>query len=495
MNRILFLLSVLVVAACGGGGGGDGGNSGGNVGTNPPAPPARTPETVVFVAADDQGVNGATQLFAIEDDGTNQRMLSEPMVSSDSDIRSFQISPDGQWVAYLADHRFSGQDVLYVASIDGSSHRQVSLDVGDQLIRSVKTFDWAPDSQQLVYSGNMEDRTPVPGADEVYLVNRDGSAHQKINGFVGWPAVVSVLNPQFSPDGRYIIQEVALFDPSTSPNPDQIFAINIHDTSVGSANIRRVVTMDGNRRLGNVSWSPDSERIAYRADQEADGIQQLYVINAAQGGGNVRVTDNGTVNSVGRWSPDGAEIAHLDNPTQPLLQDLLVSPGAAGTDRVLVSLSPAGGFVTDYQWSPDGASIAYVANQDTRNIAELYVVPSAGGTSVKINGPFLSTSDVLDFSWSADGRRIAYTADQDVDEVVELFVSATAGGGNQKVSTMLGSNEVQSFAWSPDSTRLAYSTAPVGIGAADALYVAEPGETPLQLDELLSRVGSLEYAP
>lgn len=89
------------------------------------------------------------------------------MVDTNSDIQDFQISPDGQWVAYLADHRSSSQYGLYVSSIDGNSQRQISLDVGSQLIRSVKSFDWAPDSQQLVYSGNMEDRTFAPGADEI----------------------------------------------------------------------------------------------------------------------------------------------------------------------------------------------------------------------------------------------------------------------------------------------------------------------------------------
>lgn len=79
--------------------------------------------------------------------------------------------------------------------------------------------------------------------------------------------------------------------------------------------------------------------------------------------------------------------------------------------------------------------------------------------------------------------------------MVELYVSTVTGSVNQKVSTMLGNNEVESFTWSSDGTRLVYSTAPLSSGRADALYVAEPGETPLALDDLVDGIGKVEYAP
>lgn len=73
VKNLLLLCSVLSFVACGGSGGGGGGNSGGNSIPPPPPPPTRTAETVVFVAADGLGVNGINQLYAVEDDGSNQR--------------------------------------------------------------------------------------------------------------------------------------------------------------------------------------------------------------------------------------------------------------------------------------------------------------------------------------------------------------------------------------------------------------------------------------
>ena len=78
-------------------------------------------------------------------------------------------------------------------------------------------------------------------------------------------------------------------------------------------------------------WSPDSSRIAYRANQRLSGFIELFTV-----------------------LPDGS-------------------------DNLRVSGAPTtGGNVTDFRWSPDSSFIAYRANQDTAVLFELFVTTPDG---------------------------------------------------------------------------------------------------------------------
>jgi len=338
---------------------------------------------------------------------------------------------------------------------------------------AVNSFQWSPDSSQLVYAGNM-DYSGIANqyASEVFLVNRDGTADTKINGGIGNPASVEVRNPQWSPDGRYIVQDVARYSGQQgAANP---YAINIYDTNVGSANSRRLVT--SNSVLKNVRWSADSTRISYTADQEAATVYHGYAIGVA-GTGNVRVTDNGEFNSDSRWSPNGATLAYLDHPTAPFPADLVVSAAAPGaTDTILAFVSPNDRRVYGFEWSPDGSRIAYTSDEETENLRELYVINADGsGRATKISGAQLSTSDVFEFAWSPDGNSIAYVADADVNGVIDLYVSSVSGNRVDWVSMGLNGEEVVDFAWSDDSQRLTFSTgAESRTPQPNKLYVSQP---------------------
>jgi Tol biopolymer transport system component len=470
--------SLLTLGGCGGGGGGGGGNP-------PPPPPqvVRSPETLVFAAGDGVAGNGDTELYAVDDNGANRRRLSAATTASGADIQAFAVSPDGRWVAYLSDSLGGFEiDALYIVPLDGSAApRKASRDVPSTLPRSVKSFAWSPDSAQLAYAANLDGQLPdALDANEVFVVNRDGSGEKKINGTLGLPVRVEVRNPQWSPDGRFILQEVADF--SGGSGSPSAFALNLYDTTVSGANSRRLVT--AKTTIKNARWSPDSSRISYMADQVTTGEYQLFVIDVT-GPTNVRVTDHGDFDSEARWSPDGKRLAYLDHPTRPFPSDLVTSEGSPGArDTVLVSVSPDGRRVTDYSWSPDGGRIAYTSNEAIENVDELYVVNADGsGTPVKINGPMPATGDVLGHAWSPDGTRIAYVADQDTDGYIDLYVSASNGGRNTRVSTGLNGEEVVAFAWSADGERISFSTGPDGRAPQpDKLYASRPdGSSRLEL--------------
>jgi len=462
------LLLMTTLTACGGG-------SGGDAGTNPPPPPppaSRSPQMMAYSAGDGVSTNGVTELYALADDGTGERLLSAASASDTTAIRQFGISPNGAWIAYISNPN-NLSDVLYVVPVDGSSTAVRVSRTRTAINDRVTSFQWSPDSTQLVYAGSLGDGSVFNQfTSEVFLVNRDGTGDVRVSGAIGDPASVEVRNPQWSPDGRYIVQEVANF--SGQQGAANAFAMNIYDTSVGSANSQRLVT--ANTLLKNVRWSADSARLSYTSDQEVSSTYFGYAIGV-DGTDNTRVTDNGEFNSDSRWSPTGAMLAYLDHPSQPFPSDLIVSAATPGAlDTVLVFLSPNGREVYDYEWSPDGTRIAYTSNEAIENIRELYVINADGsGAPTKVSGPQTSSSDVFEFAWSPDGNSIAYLSDQDTDTFIDLYVSDVNGTSNTWISMGLNGEEVVDFAWADDSQRISFSTGPDGrTPQPDKLYVSQP---------------------
>lgn len=491
------MLMPLLLAACGGGGGGGGSDTGG-----PPPPPSRIAQTIVYSAGDGVATNGETELYAVSDDGQDRRFLSADMtISERALVEQVAVSPDGQWIAYVSD-QFSGQNwgSLYVVPVDGSAlplrlSRQIHNN-GVTNNRPVQSFQWSPDSTRLVYSSNQDAPVDSFFANEIFLVNRDGSNERKINGTIRDPAIVEITNPQWSPDGRFIVQEVSSYSYGIRQNTH---GLNIYDTTITTPNSRRLFVPrvpSETTIIRNVRWSPDSRRISYMADQQIANVYRVYTIDVVNGD-NTQVSEYGDFNSDSRWSPDGATLAYLDHPSAPFPADLVVSAASPGAgDTVLAFLSPNERVVRDYEWSPDGQQIAYTSDEGTQGTFELYVVNADGsGGPTKINGALAAGGDVFDFAWSPDGSRVAYLADQTTDSFVHLYVSRVDGSGNAAISTALNGEEVQDFDWSADSRRIAFSTGPEGrTPVPDKLYSANIDGSDRRQLNVSTDVGPLWFA-
>ena len=139
-------------------------------------------------------------------DNAGKLALSALLIISLSACRiSIEVPEGRQWVAYTLGH--PGGSTLFVVPTSGttSALRLTSDDGGVE----IRDFRWSPDSHRIVISGTLSHFIDVfERASEVFLVDRDGGTPTKINGSIGDPVKVEVGNPQWSPDGRYIAQEV-----------------------------------------------------------------------------------------------------------------------------------------------------------------------------------------------------------------------------------------------------------------------------------------------
>ena len=100
---------------------------------------------------------------------------------------------------------------------------------------------------------------------------------------------------------------------------------------------------------GQPALSADGRQVAFVSNR--DGQWDLYV-GLVTGGGLVRLTQDGNVESRPRWSPDGARLLY-SRLNEAGLQDIWAMPALGGPSRRVIAnaFSPA--------WSADGRRIAY----------------------------------------------------------------------------------------------------------------------------------------
>jgi Tol biopolymer transport system component len=447
---VLLCMSILSVS-CGSssGGGGPGGLGGGN-------------QPVVFIANKDMVLD--FHLYASFDNGFEVIKLSEQPFVVNGDVQDFKISPDGETVAFRADHEFAGQIELYVVPITGGMLPvKVSRDL-DSNGDVTDDYEWSPDSLRIAY------RADQLGDDqfELFTTKPDGSEEVKVSRSLVANGAVTEFS--WSPDGTliaYIADALTddQFDLFTTTGLLPFISFNLSNF------------FDPTQDVTEFEWSPDSTLIAYIADGLSNQRFELFVTASAGIGVSTVVSDivlaDTDVIAAG-WAPDGSRIAYIaDQDTAGVFELYSVTPDGLNPD--LVSESPMTGDVIDFRWAPDSDRIAYIADQETLGVVEIFAANPNGAFNSKLssNVPLAQDQVVIDvisgkgiFEWAPDSSRVAYLADQATLGQVELFSSTPAGATNDVVSGLLvsgGNVEApippfsgEAFLWSPDSSRIAY---------------------------------------
>jgi TolB protein len=104
------------------------------------------------------------QIFIANADGNNLIQLT----NNDANNWSPKISPDGNQVVFVSDR--DGNREIYTINIDGSNQKRMTFnDVDDW------DPDWSDDGTKLLFASDNSD-----GYSDIYQMNRDGSAIEKI---------------------------------------------------------------------------------------------------------------------------------------------------------------------------------------------------------------------------------------------------------------------------------------------------------------------------
>ena len=250
--------------------------------------PAWSPDgsMIAVVSSIDCG-GGETCLWRIctmKADGTERRCL--PATNAEG-VQEPAWSPDGERIAYTSwDEPLPGQIIetnIYVIDADGSNRRRLTSTRGED-----SEAAWSPDGKRIVFSS---DRLSGNTTDwDLFVMDSDGRNVQRLTRS---PMIEDA--PDFSPDGTQIV-----YSRVTGEMLDfyDIWVMNADGTE------QRVVS-DEPVPERQPTWSPDGTSIAAVCVSEAEGSDEICVMNAD--GTNHRPLTHGNTGGLGSMtSPDWA---------------------------------------------------------------------------------------------------------------------------------------------------------------------------------------------
>jgi len=285
--------------------------------------------------------------------------------------------------------------------------------------------------------------------------------------------VHSISQAVISPDGRRVAWVESLTGKNGAPSGNS--AIYVADWKSHSTPRRITAASGRSADESNVTWSPDSKRLAFLSDAAHSGQLQLYV--AAAGAPARQLTHGKGDLANPAWSPDGKSIAFLFIENAPRAagplaaeardegvvgaktyeQRLAVVDLASGRVR---QITPANMYVYEYDWSPDSkrlvATAAHGNGDDNWYVAQIYIFDSA--TNAAPQSIFKSGMQIGTPKWSPDGATIAFIAGLMSDEPVvggDVYTLPITGGDARDVTPNMKAT-ASSIDWSADSKSIVF---------------------------------------
>jgi Tol biopolymer transport system component len=374
-----------------------------------------------------------------------------------SDIAEYRVSPDGRRAVYLQDAETDGVPELWSVALPSGAPVRLSrsLPAGPVL-----GFGISPDSARVVYRAEQD----AAGVSELYSVPIEGPSAARVKLSPALVAGGDVSEFAISPDGARVVYRA---DQETD-EVRELYSVPIAGPAAAGVKLNGALVPGGD--VGDYVASPNGARVVYRADQETDEAFELYSVPIA-GPAAVGVKLNGplvaggSVSEGAAFSPNSARVVYrADQQTDGVVE--LYSAPSTGPASAGVRLNPTlvpGGHVWAFELSPNSARVVYRAEQEIDDVFELYSVPIAGPASagVKLNTAPVAGGDVSSgFVISPNGARVLYRSDQETDGVLELYsvpIAGPASSGVKLNGPLVAGGDVEVFAISPDSVWAVYA--------------------------------------
>lgn len=225
--------------------------------------------------------------------------------------------------------------------------------------------------------------------------------------------------PRFAPDGRGIVYTML------GPRGSRVYYQNLMPKKPGVLE-SRFLTDAGSLNTGG-GFSPDGEEVVIT--MSVSGNADLFRINLEEGT-REQLTNRRGIETQASWSPDGTRLVMVSDRSgtpQIYLYDL-----TTGED---LRLTFDGAYNADPKWSPDGESILFTKRVE--GVDHIFIMDEYGeNVRAVTRGRF----DAEQAEWSPDGRQVVFASNRTGDYKLYM-VSADGSSLRRLTNTPEGFNE------------------------------------------------------
>ena len=398
---------------------------------------------VVYVAV--QEVDERRELYVVPIAGGMPTKLSGSMVSG-GNVSTFQITPDGLYVVFTADRLTNEGYEVFSVPLAGGAILKLNPALGPGDVSSV-AYD--PASKRVVFllDDQVDNRremfsTPVAGGTPIRLNPPvEGFGVDSFSIYPGFPFII--FSAQTPGGGEYTLYSVATADGGILNNLTPGLSVS--------------------QRVRYFNFDVGTGRVIYELSVEGPSSNSRYVHLFSVllgGGGDLQLTsladpmvrqgpyDSPTsrvVTSDGKYLIYGHQTA-LDAPIQ------LRSISLQGAPQYATLFAPASNqSMAGFQLSPDGQWVAYIRSEGSQ-----YTLVT---TPPNIDSPVAFGTNTTQFGISPDSQRVLYVQNR-IDYGADLFSAQIFGGDIRNLTR--SPDFAYNAKFTPDGQRIVYLTQLIG---------------------------------
>ena len=379
------------------------------------------------------GADGGTPMPVAADRYTTEYFAS-PAPSGDAVAITARANAGSQW--WRKGHSHLDESEIWLVKDAASAPQYIPVTKGGA--KDAWPM-WGGDGKTLYF---MSDRS---GAQNIWSAAIDGGTAKPVTTFRDG----RVLWPTISKDGTTIAfeRDFGIWTTETATAQAREVSISLRGVPAGAAVEHRTFT----DQIQEMVVSPDGKKVAFTVHGE------IFSASAKDGGDAVRVTTTASEEAELTWAPDSRRLAYMSD--RDRTNHLFIYDFSSGQETQLTS---GRGRDNQPQFSPDGKWIAFA-----RDSRELRVIdPATKAETLIATGVFDTPpfADPRDIAWSPDSHFLAYVT-LGAKTFANVNIAAVGSGappgfkaGEGRPVSFLANTNSGSIGWSPDGTYLTFTT-------------------------------------
>lgn len=372
--------------------------------------------TIVYIQIDD---HGSESVVARPAGGGNAITLSGPVAGGDVDVLT--VSPDSEWVVYMADQNTPGKRELISVPIGGGQRNKLSGDMpagGDVLYTSLLYGDnadsvvFTPDSTTVVFRADAERDNAV----ELFSTPIAGGKREKLHARFGIGS--HVFPVELTSDGSRLVYIARRSGSSLS---------RLYSTPL--RNWETTVLAPYSTTVHSFSLSADQASVFWVGTRDNESTQELSKVPIT-GGDSIQLSGStvpdGRIGRTYTETGDGNYLIYAAEQEAINVAGVYAASVDGSSWRKLSPELPPRGGVGRIHTNPDRRSsqVSFLATEQSTGQPALYMADAAAGGPVKVN-PALTGSSISPIGFDATGSRFIFTADSGADGAARTYSVAT----------------------------------------------------------------------